>query len=106
MEEISEFEKMTSGGLYHAMVPELISRRARAKLLSREYNTTIGYDIDMNKRQRHLEEIFGKVGSNCTIEPPLRVDYGKNISIGENVYFNFDVVILDWYVWDFGFFIS
>jgi len=35
-----------------------------------------------------LQELLGRVGRNCYIEPPFYVDYGCNISIGDNFYAN------------------
>lgn len=98
MTERSEYDKMIAGQLYNSSVPDLVSRRARAKLMAREYNTTIGYVEDMQIRQQHLEELIGTVGPGCEIEPPFRCDYGSNISLGKSFYSNFDLVILDWYV--------
>lgn len=94
----SEFEKMRSGLLYDCMVPDLIARRARAKLLAREYNEKVGYSSDQKKRDEFLEKVLGKVGLDCIIEPPFRCDYGENIFVGDNFYSNFDLVVLDWYV--------
>ena len=94
----SEFEKMVSSELYDCDVPDLFARRAKAKKLCLEYNTTIGYENDLEKRQEHLQKLFGKVGPNCIIEPPMHVDYGENTEIGKNFYANFNCVILDWYV--------
>lgn len=95
-ETVTEFQKMTSGELYDAFVPELITLRAEAKRKCHLYNSTIGYSEDVAKRQDHLTTIMGKVGRDCVIEPPFRVDYGSNIEIGERFYANFDCVILDW----------
>jgi acetyltransferase-like isoleucine patch superfamily enzyme len=39
-----------------------------------------------------LEELVGYVGKNVEIDPPFRVDYGCNISIGDGVYANFKFV--------------
>ncbi|CDF35752.1 unnamed protein product [Chondrus crispus] len=86
---------MVSCELYDCDVPDLFARRAKAKKLTLEYNTTIGYENDLEKRQEHLKKLFGKVGPNCIIEPPLQVDYGENTEIGKNFYANFNCVILD-----------
>ncbi|KUI53454.1 hypothetical protein VP1G_00878 [Cytospora mali] len=46
-------------------------------------------------REKMLREQFGKVGKGVFIEPPLNIDYGCNISLGEDFYSNFNLVILD-----------
>lgn len=40
-------------------------------------------------REAMLREIFGKVGKDVFIEPPLNIDYGCNISLGDGFYSNF-----------------
>lgn len=94
----SEYEKMISGMLYDSSDPELVAKRSKAKLICREYNSNIGFSDNKDERQDHIITLFGLVGKNCVIEPPLRVDYGTNIEIGDNFYSNFDLTILDWYV--------
>jgi len=42
-----------------------------------------------------IRELFGGVGDAVWIEPPFYCDYGTNIVLGSNVYFNFNCVILD-----------
>lgn len=40
-------------------------------------------------REAMLKDIFGKVGKGPFIEPPLNIDYGCNISLGDSFYSNF-----------------
>lgn len=94
----TEFDKMRSGELYHAGDPGLVAKRAQIKRACHEYNTRTGYSEDQGMRTAHLEKIFGSIGKNCVVEPPLRMDYGSNTYIGDNFYSNFDLVVLDWYV--------
>ena len=42
-----------------------------------------------------LQAILGKVHPTAFIEPPFSIDYGCNISIGQNFYSNFNLTILD-----------
>lgn len=92
----TEWEKMISGELYLSTGDDLPRRRARAKMVFLEYNNSIGYLEDMQLRHDHISKLFGSVGKNVWVEPPIRVDYGTNIHVGDNFYCNFDVVILDW----------
>ena len=39
--------------------------------------------------------MMGRVGNNVWIEPPLHVAYGSQISIGDNFYANFNLVVVD-----------
>lgn len=43
-------------------------------------------------RELMLRGIFGSVGKAPFIEPPLNIDYGCNISVGDGFYSNFKCV--------------
>jgi maltose O-acetyltransferase len=89
----SEKEKMLRGDLYDALDPQLVMERRRARDITREFNTS--RDDDTEKRSQLLATLFGKSGKNVWIEPPFYCDYGSNIYLGDNVYFNFNCVVLD-----------
>ena len=42
-----------------------------------------------------MNKLFEKVGNRVWIEPDFRCEFGKNISIGDDVYINFGCIILD-----------
>ena len=42
-----------------------------------------------------LKELIPESGKHFWIEPPFYCDYGSNITLGDNVFFNFNCVILD-----------
>ncbi|EPS42081.1 hypothetical protein H072_3936 [Dactylellina haptotyla CBS 200.50] len=94
-----DYEKMISGVLYNALVPELTNGRFRARKLMRQYNNYFPDSATpeslKDEREVMLRQIFGKVGGGAFIEPPLNVDYGCNIIIGDQFYSNFNLVILD-----------
>ena len=62
-----------------------------------KYNKYFPGDADFDSlakdREIMLKELLGKVGSDVFVEPPLYVDYGCNISIGERFYANFKYVL-------------
>ena len=68
-------------------------RRVEAKKLFRAYNHT--EDDEVEKRKGIMKELFKSVGDNVWIEPDFRCEFGKNITIGKDVYINFGCVILD-----------
>lgn len=45
-----------------------------------------------NDRLEMLKGIMGGVGKGTYIEPPINIDYGCNIILGENFYSNFKYV--------------
>lgn len=90
---MTEHERMLAGKLYFSGDPTLCSMRSHAKALNRRYNNTI--ESEQEERHSILKELFGSIGKNPWIEPNLRCDYGKHISIGDNFYANYDCIFLD-----------
>lgn len=89
--EGSEKEKMLAGELYRASDPELVRERRRCRSLLQAFNT----ELEEDKRLALLGELLGRIGSETFIQPPFACDYGSNLSIGDNVFVNFNAVILD-----------
>ncbi|MFQ6573468.1 sugar O-acetyltransferase [Pseudomonas sp. UM16] len=90
---LSEKQKMLSGQLYHASCPELQAEQIANKHWMQRYN----HSAELLNEQRHglLLEHFAAVGNGAVIRPPFYCDYGYNISLGSNVFMNFNCVILD-----------
>ncbi len=89
----SELEKMLAGELYNPFVPELIQARDRARDLCQDLNQS--READQGVRRRILIDLFGPGGDTVYVQPPFFCDYGTNISLGRNVFFNFNCVVLD-----------
>ncbi|CAD5953973.1 putative maltose O-acetyltransferase [Planktothrix agardhii] len=89
----TEQEKMLAGELYLGNDPELVLGRKRASKLTRLYNSTT--EDELETRQLILLELFDKIGNNLFITPPFYCDYGCYIKLGNNVYMNFNCIILD-----------
>jgi maltose O-acetyltransferase len=89
----SEKEKMLGGELYNPLDPQLFTERQHVRLLFKAFNDTS--DDQRAERLRLLQEIIPMAGKGVWIEPPFYCDYGSNITIGDNVFFNFNCVILD-----------
>jgi maltose O-acetyltransferase len=89
----SEKQKMLAGDLYHAGDPELQADQARAKAWMIRYNAALGLPA-MERRQLLLEGL-GEVGNDVVVRPPFHCDYGYNIRLGDEVFLNFNCVILD-----------
>lgn len=84
---------MLAGDLYVANDPGLNEARRRARQLLARFNNS---DSEAFKERRTLlEELFGFFGAGSLINPTLKCDYGFNISVGKNCFFNFDCVLLD-----------
>ena len=89
----SEKEKMLAGELYNASDPVLVAERLHARTLTYQLNVT-HYGDEIAYR-RILSELLPNVTSRTLIEPPFYCDYGYNIYAGENLFFNFNCVLLD-----------
>lgn len=90
---MTEWEKLSSGLVYNDFDDEMKKLRNEAKLLFRRYNQT--GDQDSEERKIILNKLFKRMGKHVLIEPDFHCEFGKNISIGENVFINFGCVILD-----------
>ncbi len=88
----TEKTKMLAGELYFPGDPTLVSDRHRASALCHEFNTLA--PIEATRKQALLASLFG-YACDARITAPFHCDYGYNIALGTNVYFNFDCVILD-----------
>ncbi len=89
----TNFEKMVAGEDYWINDPDLADIRFKTRDLVDDFNETKSRETD--KKTKILKQIFGDIGEGLHIEKPLRVDYGINTKIGNNVFINFNFVILD-----------
>jgi maltose O-acetyltransferase len=89
----TEREKMLSNQPYTAIDPELESLSQAAQELLDEFNRSRPNQRD--RRQQIIRELFGSIGEIFEIKPPFRCDYGCHIYAGENLYINYDCIILD-----------
>ena len=89
----TEIQKCLDGEIFNTSDPEIESLIQRARKLTKEYNQIASTDFD--KRQRILSELFGRIGSNVNIDTPFYCDYGRHISIGNNVIININCTFVD-----------
>ncbi len=90
---MTELEKMLAGEPYDPGDDELQAMAAAAGEWMARYNTSIGRP--RLERRVMLREGLGQVGEGTGVKPPLYVDYGVNITLGDGVFLNFGCVILD-----------
>jgi maltose O-acetyltransferase len=88
----TEKEKMLAGELYNALDLQLSIERQRARDLLKRLNDS--REDEQEERVKILKELFGKE-TDAYIQPPFYCDYGTNITLGSNVFFNFNCVVLD-----------
>ena len=85
---------MLSGLAHQPFSAELKQLRLQNKERLFELNTQTR-PSDINKKNRLLLEIFGKVGNQPNIVTPFYCDYGCFIEVGKNFFANYNCTILD-----------
>ena len=87
-------EKMKTGMLYTDAGEESLQKElSSCKELLYDFNQTRPSETE--KRSSILKSLLGDMGEDVWIEPPLRMAYGKHTHIGNNVYANFNLVVVD-----------
>jgi len=89
---MTEKEKMLQGQLFQ-FDADLIQEHLEAQQLLHEYN--ILSPLNIAKKAELLKRIFGNIGNGCIVKPNFYCDFGFNILLGDNVFLNANVVILD-----------
>lgn len=90
---MSEKENMLSGLFYDSQDAELLGLRQAARRLLWQYNATD--PAAEAKRAELTQKLFGRAGQKLSIEPPFFCDYGFQIFFGDDVFVNFNCIILD-----------
>jgi maltose O-acetyltransferase len=89
----SEKEKMLAGELYNGFDPALVAARLQARELCRALGA-LSPHAPAAEQSALLARLFG-TPTDAYVTPPFFCDYGTNIELGDNVYFNFNCVVLD-----------
>ena len=86
--------KMHHQKIYYPSDEEFLKEQLSYVDKVNDYNLTRTNELD--KRQELLKEMFLSIGENCYIEPPLHANFGcKHVSLGNNVYANFNLTLVD-----------
>ncbi len=89
----TEKAKMLAGELYDSTDATLASERLTARRLTAELNAVP--PGDMNAYDAVRARLFPNAHKTFWVEPPFHCDYGYNLYVGANTFFNFDCVVLD-----------
>lgn len=90
---LSEKDKMLAGEPYRPGDAQLQADQAAAKAWMVRYNAALAEPPAT--RRALLAERLGAVGRGAVVRPPFHCDYGYNVFLGEDVFLNFNCVILD-----------
>lgn len=88
----TEYEKMRSQELYYFSDPEIHASLVHAKKVCARLRSMTIYDEDY---RQVIEELIPGVPQSTTICPPFHCDHGTGIILGENVFMNYDCIMLD-----------
>lgn len=84
---------MNSGQIYDPTEERFAKRQAECLEILYDFNQT--RPSESEKRQLLLQQLFAEIGSNCYIKPPLRANWGCHTHMGNNVYVNFNLTLVD-----------
>ena len=90
---MTAWEKMQQHQIYDDFDQDLFNRRVEAKKLFKEFNKTT--DDETEKRREIMMKLFKKVGERVYMEPDFTCEFGKNITLGNDLYINFGCTLLD-----------
>ena len=87
-------EAMHSAQIYDPMDAELA--REQMLCLDKLYDYNMTRPTQAKEREAMLKEMFAEVGEGCYIEPPLHANWaGKHVHLGDYVYANFGLTLVD-----------
>ena len=86
-------ERMLNGKLYDCADEKLQAQQRALNELVFDYNNT--RPSDSQRRQELLRQIFQDMGEGCYIEPPLHANWGSHTHLGNHVYANFNLTLVD-----------
>lgn len=91
---MSQKEKMHNGELYLPTDESIMKEQLACLNNLYDFNQT--RPTELEKREKLLKQMFAEIGEGCYIEPPLHANWGgKHCHLGKNVYFNFNVTLVD-----------
>lgn len=91
---MTEKEKMLAGEPYDAAAdPQLLDERYRARELCRRLNDLLPRQED--ERRELTLKLLGKADDTTVLMDGFRCDYGYNIRVGRNCFFNYNCTMLD-----------
>ena len=91
---MDNLERMKKGLLYDPSTSDVMDYQLSLLDKMVEYNNTL--PREQERRQALLKELFGAVGEGCYIEAPYHANWGgKNVYMGNHVYANFNLTLVD-----------
>lgn len=89
---MTEEQKALAGHLYNAQEESLGRERLRSQELSYAYNQL--RPSQTKEKEEIIRREFKKTGKNFRIETPFQCDFWGRVSIGENFFANYNLILL------------
>ncbi|NQX25829.1 sugar O-acetyltransferase [Microbacteriaceae bacterium VKM Ac-2854] len=87
-------ERMAAGLIYNPNDTALLANQSEAQELLYDFNAT--RPSQGAERSALLKRMFAAVGEGCYLEPPFHANWGgANVTLGDGVYANFNLTIVD-----------
>lgn len=91
---MTQKERMKNSMLYDPADPEIMQEQTGCAHYLKEYNS-LGQG-DEARMTELMHEMFAEVGEGCYIQPPFYANWaGKNVHLGNKVYANFCLTLVD-----------
>ncbi|NOH95220.1 sugar O-acetyltransferase [Vibrio sp. 99-70-13A1] len=91
--QLDSQDKLHRGDVYFCDDESLVHQQMQCLDILYDFNQT--RPSEMKKRGDILHSLFAEVGQDCYIEAPLRANWGKHTHLGNNVYANFNLTLVD-----------
>src|SRR5690625_6608470 len=90
---MSIWQKIKSGQLYYCTDENVLIEQLKCLDVVYDFNNARPSELD--ERHELLHKVFSTVGTGVYIEPPLHANWGRNTHVGNNVYANFNLTLVD-----------
>jgi len=91
---MSEYSKLHTGEIYNPNDSEIVKEQQSYMENLHEFNMSSPTETD--KRKKLLTEMLAEIGNDSHVEPPFHANWGgHHVHLGNNVYVNFNLVVVD-----------
>ena len=91
---MSEYKKLHNGDIYDPADEKIQEIQQKHTENLYEFNKT--HPTEADKRKQLLAEMLAEIGQNSYIEPPFHANWGgHHVYLGNNVYANFNLTVVD-----------
>ena len=92
----TSYERMAAGDLYIADDPEIARGVQRGlRLVDAFHRAVLDGDGDQERAREILADLLGSLGEDSWVKPPLAVDFGTNVHLGDRTFVNSGLTALD-----------